>query len=125
VEENHSKGAGGPDYIAGLLTDLKRPGMLTTRSYGAASSAVAPFNEKGPVVTTILGLLFDGGKRRKARQVIGSTDEIGLHAQEPRTVNDIYASSSALGLDHLRSPMHNGRAERPTVVAANPPAPFA
>ena len=56
----------------------------------------------------------------KPGHVIGSTDEIGMHAQEPRThVNDIHASILyALGLDHLRvTYMHNGRAERPTVVA--------
>ena len=53
-------------------------------------------------------------------QYIGSTDEIGMHAQEaPAHVNDIHASMLyALGLDHLKlTYMHNGRAERPTVVA--------
>jgi len=56
----------------------------------------------------------------KGGQYIGSTDELGMYAQEPRAhVNDIHASMlHAIGLDHLRvTYMHNGRAERPTVVA--------
>ena len=43
-----------------------------------------------------------------------------MYAQDPRFhVNDIHASMlAALGLDHLRvTYQHNGRAERPTVVA--------
>ena len=55
----------------------------------------------------------------KGGQTIGSTDEIGIYAREQKShVNDIHASILwALGLDHLRvTHMHNGRAERPTVV---------
>jgi len=81
-----------------------------------------PFNEKGlgrdhnPWGFTIW---MAGGGVKKGHYV-GSTDEIGMHAQEaPAHVNDIHASMLwALGLNHLQvTYMHNGRAERPTVVA--------
>jgi hypothetical protein len=55
----------------------------------------------------------------KGGQVIGSTDEIGLRAVErPSHVHDIHASMLWLmGLDHKRlTYLHNGRAERPTIV---------
>jgi hypothetical protein len=56
----------------------------------------------------------------KGGQYIGSTDEIGMYATENKMhVNDIHATMLwALGLNHLNvTYMHNGRAERPTVVA--------
>jgi Protein of unknown function (DUF1501) len=42
-----------------------------------------------------------------------------MYAQEPRFhVNDLHASMlAALGLDQRVTYLHNGRAERPTVVA--------
>ena len=55
----------------------------------------------------------------KGGQAIGTTDEIGLRAVErPCHVHDIHASILHLmGLDHIRlTYMHNGRAERPTIV---------
>lgn len=55
-----------------------------------------------------------GGRR------IGSTDEVGLRALEPPVhVHDIHASILwSLGLDHLKTTFqHNGRAQRPTVLA--------
>jgi len=124
VEENHSKWCRRSDKpIAGLLTDLKRRGMLDdTLVVWGGEFGRTPFNEKGlgrdhnPWGFTI----WMAGGGVKPGQVIGSTDDIGMHAQEPRThVNDIHASILyALGLDHLRvTYMHNGRAERPTVVA--------
>jgi hypothetical protein len=124
VEENHSKWCKRSDKpIAGLLTDLKRRGMLEdTLVVWGGEFGRTPFNEKGlgrdhnPWGFTI----WMAGGGVKPGQVIGSTDEIGMHAQEPRAhVNDIHASILyALGLDHLRvTYMHNGRAERPTVVA--------
>jgi hypothetical protein len=56
----------------------------------------------------------------KGGQTIGSTDDIGMYAVEQRAhVHDIHATMLwALGLDHVRTTyMHNGRAERPTIVA--------
>ncbi len=124
VEQNHSKWCKASDKpIAGLLTDLKARGMLEdTLVVWGGEFGRTPFNEKGlgrdhnPWGFTIW---MAGGGVKKG-QYIGSTDEIGMHAQEaPAHVNDIHASMLyALGLDHLRvTYMHNGRAERPTVVA--------
>ena len=56
----------------------------------------------------------------KGGQYIGSTDEIGLRAVEhPCHVHDIHASIlHLLGLNHVNLTfMHNGRAERPTIVS--------
>jgi hypothetical protein len=124
VEQNHSKWCKASDKpIAGLLADLKARGMLEdTLVVWGGEFGRTPFNEKGlgrdhnPWGFTIW---MAGGGVKKG-QYIGSTDEIGMHAQEaPAHVNDIHASMLyALGLDHLRvTYMHNGRAERPTVVA--------
>jgi len=124
VEKNHSKWCKASDKpIAGLLTDLKARGMLEdTLVVWGGEFGRTPFNEKGlgrdhnPWGFTIW---MAGGGVKKG-QYIGTTDEIGMHAQErPVHVNDIHASMLwALGLDHLKvTYMHNGRAERPTVVA--------
>jgi len=124
VEKNHSKWCKSSDKpIAGLLADLKARGLLDdTLVVWGGEFGRTPFNEKGlgrdhnPWGFTIW---MAGGGVKKG-QYIGSTDEIGMHAQDtPVHVNDIHASMLyALGLDHLRvTYMHNGRAERPTVVA--------
>jgi hypothetical protein len=123
VEENHSKWCHVSDRpIAGLLTDLKARGMLKdTLVVWGGEFGRTPFNEKGlgrdhnPWGFTI----WMAGGGVKGGQTIGSTDEIGMYATEQRAhVNDIHASMmNALGLDHLRVTfMHNGRAERATVV---------
>jgi len=124
VEENHGRWTKASDKpIAGLITDLKARGMLDdTLVVWGGEFGRTPFNEKGlgrdhnpwGFTTWMMG----GGVKKG--QYIGSTDEIGMHAQEtPWHVNDIHASMLwALGLDHLKvTYMHNGRAERPTVVA--------
>ena len=124
VEENHNKWCKVSDKpIAGLLTDLKARGLLNeTLVVWGGEFGRTPFNEKG------LGrdhnpwgfTTWMAGGGVKPGQVIGSTDELGMYAQDPRYhVNDLHASMiAALGLDHLRvTYMHNGRAERPTVVA--------
>jgi hypothetical protein len=56
----------------------------------------------------------------KGGKYIGTTDEIGLRAQErPVHVHDIHASILyLLGLDHKRlTYQHNGRSERPTITS--------
>jgi hypothetical protein len=124
VEENHSKWCKASDKpIAGLLTDLKARGLLKdTLVVWGGEFGRTPFNEKGlgrdhnPWGFTI----WMAGGGIKGGQTIGSTDEIGMYAKErPAHVTDIHASILwALGLDHLRvTYMHNGRAERPTVVS--------
>jgi hypothetical protein len=126
VEENHGKWCKASDKpIAGLLTDLKARGLLDqTLVVWGGEFGRTPFNEKGlgrdhnpwGFTTVMMG----GGVKKG--QYIGTTDEIGMHAQEtPWHVNDLHASMLwGLGLDHLKTTyMHNGRAERPTVVAGN------
>ena len=124
VETNHSKWCKASDKpIAGLLTDLKARGLLKdTLVVWGGEFGRTPFNEKGlgrdhnPWGFTI----WMAGGGVKGGQYIGSTDELGMYAVDRRShVNDIHATMLwALGLDHLGVTfMHNGRAERPTVVA--------
>lgn len=123
IEGNHGKWCKASDKpIAGLLTDLKRRGMLDdTLIVWGGEFGRTPFNEKGdgrdhnPWGFT----MFFAGGGVKGGQTIGSTDELGLRAVEkPSHVHDIHASILwLLGLDHKRLTfMHNGRAERPTIV---------
>ena len=123
IEGNHSKWCRASDKpIAGLLTDLKARGMLEdTLVVWGGEFGRTPFNEKGngrdhnPWGFT---MWFAGGGV-KGGQTVGTTDEIGLRAVErPSHVHDIHASIlHLLGMDHIRlTYMHNGRAERPTIV---------
>ncbi|MEX2263261.1 MAG: DUF1501 domain-containing protein [Bryobacteraceae bacterium] len=123
IEGNHSKRCRESDKpIAGLLADLKSRGMLKdTLVVWGGEFGRTPFNEKGigrdhnPWGFTI----FMAGGGVKGGSYIGTTDEIGLRAVEsPHHVHDIHASIlHALGLDHISlTYMHNGRAERPTIV---------
>jgi hypothetical protein len=123
IEANHSKWCRASDKpIAGLLTDLKQRGLLDeTLLVWGGEFGRTPFNEKGdgrdhnPWGFT---MWFAGGGVKGGRTV-GSTDEIGLRAVDrPAHVHDIHASILwLLGLDHVKlTYMHNGRAERPTIV---------
>jgi hypothetical protein len=123
IEGNHSKRCRASDKpIAGLLTDLKSRGLLNdTLVVWGGEFGRTPFNEKGngrdhnPWGFT----MFFAGGGVKPGQTIGRTDEIGLRVIErPAHVHDIHASIlHSLGLDHIRTTyMHNGRAERPTIV---------
>jgi hypothetical protein len=124
LEANHKKWCKASDQpVAALLEDLERRGMLQdTLVVWGGEFGRTPFNEKGngrdhnPWGFT---MFFAGGGVRGG-QTIGATDEIGLRAVErPAHVHDIHASILwLLGLDHLRlTYQHNGRAERPTIVA--------
>jgi len=126
IEANHGKWCRASDKpISGLLTDLKARGMLEdTLVVWGGEFGRTPFNEKGngrdhnPWGFTI----FMAGGGVKGGQAIGTTDEIGLRAVErPAHVHDIHASIlHLLGLDHIRlTYMHNGRAERPTIVGGD------
>jgi hypothetical protein len=123
IEANHTKWCRASDKpIAGLLTDLKSRGMLEeVLVVWGGEFGRTPFNEKGngrdhnPWGFT----MWMAGGGVKGGKTIGSTDEIGLRAVErPVHVHDIHASIlHLLGLNHLRLTwMHNGRAERPTIV---------
>ena len=123
MEGNHSKWCRASDKpVAGLIADLKSRGMLEdTLVVWGGEFGRTPFNEKGngrdhnPWGFT----MFMAGGGVKGGQAIGTTDEIGLRAVErPCHVHDIHASILHLmGLDHIQlTYMHNGRAERPTIV---------
>ena len=124
VEENHSKMCRQTDRpIAALLSDLKARGLLDeTLVIWGGEFGRTPFNEKGrgrdhnPWGFT----MWMAGGGTHGGSIVGSTDEIGLRAEErPCHVNDIHATILALmGLDHLKlTYLHNGRRERPTVNA--------
>lgn len=124
LEGNHAKWCGASDKpVAALLEDLERRGMLKdTLVVWGGEFGRTPFNEKGNGRDHNpwgFSMWFAGGGVRGG-QTIGTTDEIGLRAVERHAhVHDIHASILwLLGLDHLRlTYQHNGRAERPTMVA--------
>jgi hypothetical protein len=124
LEANHSVRCTASDRpIAGLLADLKSRGLLDdTLVVWGGEFGRTPFNEKGdgrdhnPWGFT----MWMAGGGVKGGRTIGSTDEIGLRAVDrPVHVHDIHATVlHALGLNHLNVTfLHNGRAERPTIVA--------
>ncbi len=122
IESNHTQYCGSVDRpIAGLLTDLKRRGLLDqTLVVWGGEFGRTPMSEKGdgrdhnPTGFTMW--MAGGGVR--GGQTIGATDEVGLYAVEERAhVHDIHASILHLmGVDRLKlSYNHQGRLERPTV----------
>ncbi|MDX1979962.1 MAG: DUF1501 domain-containing protein [Bryobacteraceae bacterium] len=123
MEGNHGRMCRSSDKpIAGLLADLKARGLLDqTLVVWGGEFGRTPFNEAGdgrdhnPWGFTI----FMAGGGARGGRTIGTTDEIGLRAVErPVHVHDIHATIlHMLGLNHLNLTfMHNGRAERPTLV---------
>ena len=126
IEGNHGKMCKVSDQpIAGLLTDLKARGLLeSTLVVWGGEFGRTPFNEKGsgrdhnPWGFT----MWMAGGGVQGGQIIGSTDEIGLKAvDKPAHVHDLHATILHLmGLDHHKVVFqHNGRMERPTIVAGN------
>jgi hypothetical protein len=122
IETNHSTNCRGSDKpIAGLLRDLKRRGLLeSTLVVWGGEFGRTPQSEAGdgrdhnPYGFT----MWMAGGGVKGGTVIGSTDEMGLHAVEDRLhVHDLHATIMyLLGLDHTRVIYrHQGRPERATV----------
>lgn len=122
IEKNHSRLCLEMDQpVAGLLTDLKRRGMLQdTLVVWGGEFGRTPMSEKGngrdhnPTGFS----MFMAGGGVKGGQVIGATDELGLYAVEDKMhVHDIHASILWLmGLDHMKLSYNNrGRLERPTI----------
>lgn len=122
IEKNHGTNCGATDKpIAGLLTDLKRRGLLkNTLVVWGGEFGRTPQSEKGtgrdhnPAGFTMW--LAGGGVR--GGRIVGATDEIGLHAVEDRLhVHDFHATIlRLLGLDNmLLTYLHKGRPERPTL----------
>ena len=130
VEENHTKWCQASDKpVAGLLTDLKARGMLKDtlvvwggefgRTVRAGSTRQTP--EIRPRPQSVGLHHVDGGRRRQGRP-----DHRHHRRNRPARAwrHRITCTISTrrfctlLGLDHLQTTyMHNGRAERPTVVA--------
>ena len=110
--------------MAGLIADLKQRGMLQDTlvvwggEFGRTPFFQGAFDEKAGRDHNPWGFtMFMAGGGVKGGQYIGTTDEIGLRAEEdPYHVWDIHASILyLLGLDHLKTTyLHNGRNERPT-----------
>ncbi len=126
IEKNHTGLCRSSDLpIAGLLKDLKQRGMLDeTLVVWGGEFGRTPQSEKGdgrdhnPYGFT----MWMAGGGVKGGQIIGATDEFGLHAIEDRAhVHDLHATIlHALGLDHQRlTYRHNGRDERLTDVSGN------
>ncbi len=124
VNQNHEKMCGHVDKpIAGLLTDLKRRGLLKDTLVVWCSEFGRTPNSQGskgrdhnPLGYTMW--LAGGGTRGGTS--IGATDDFGLKAVENRvTVNDFHATLLwMLGLDHEQLTVrHNSRDERLTDVA--------
>ena len=122
IEGNHSALCRAMDKpVAGLLTDLKRRGLLEeTLVVWGGEFGRTPMSERGngrdhnPTGFT----MWMAGGGVKGGQTLGATDELGLHAVEDRLhVHDLHASIlHLLGLDRLDLTYdYNGRPERPTV----------
>ena len=119
MESNHSKLCRQVDLpIVGLITDLKARGLLDeTLVVWGGEFGRTPMSEKGdgrdhnPTGFT----MWMAGGGVKGGQVIGETDELGLHAVKDKVhVHDLHATIlGLLGLDHTEVVyMHKGRPER-------------
>ncbi|MCI0377613.1 MAG: DUF1501 domain-containing protein [Gemmataceae bacterium] len=122
IENNHTEMCRASDKpVAGLVQDLKQRGLLEdTLVIWGGEFGRTPMSEKGdgrdhnPYGFTMW--MAGGGVR--GGQVIGRTDEMGLHAIEDRLhVHDLHATILyLLGLDHMRLIYRvSGRPERPTL----------
>ena len=125
-EENHRRNAAQTDGpIAGLLTDLKRRGLLDeTLVIWAGEFGRTPMiqGNRGRNHNPYGFSVWMAGGGVKGGQAIGATDEIGLRAeQDPHAVKDLHATIlTALGLKPEElSFEHNGRPERLTGVAGS------
>lgn len=122
IEENHGLHCGATDQpIAALLGDLKQRGLLDeTLVVWGGEFGRTPMSEKGdgrdhnPYGFTMW--LAGGGVR--GGQIIGATDEFGMHAVEDKVhIHSLHATIlAALGLDHYELAFRlQGRLERATL----------
>jgi Protein of unknown function (DUF1501) len=122
LEENHSLHCGETDRpIAALLKDLKQRGLLDeTLVVWGGEFGRTPMSEKGDgrdhnpygFTTWMAGGGVKGG------QIVGATDEFGMHALERRVhIHSLHATIlAALGINHTELIYRlQGRPERPTV----------
>ena len=124
IVANHTKHAREVDKpIAGLITDLKRRGLLDeTLVLWHSEFGRMPISQRGvgrdhnPGAMTI----FMTGAGIQGGQQIGASDEVGYKAEEQRTTNhDLHATLlHLLGMDHKRLTYYfNGRNMRLTDVS--------
>jgi uncharacterized protein (DUF1501 family) len=123
VEENHKRMAGQTDKpVAGLLTDLKRRGLLDSTlvlwggEFGRSPEAQDGVGRDHHNLGFTMWLAGGGVK---GGQAVGATDAIGLRAvEEPYHVRDVHATIlHQLGLDQEKLTFpHLGRRERLTLV---------
>jgi hypothetical protein len=124
IVSNHTKHAREVDKpIAGLITDLKRRGLLDeTAVMWHSEFGRMPISQRGmgrdhnPGAMTI----FLAGAGIQGGQSIGTSDEVGYKAEEQRTTNhDVHATLLyLLGMDHKRMTYYfNGRNMRLTDVS--------
>jgi Protein of unknown function (DUF1501) len=122
LDLNHAALCRGMDKpVAALLKDLKRRGLLDeTLVVWGGEFGRTPMSEKGdgrdhnPTGFTMW--MAGGGVR--GGQVIGETDDLGLHATVDRLhIHDLHASILHLiGIDNTTlTYTHKGRPERPTI----------
>ncbi|MBI5800535.1 MAG: DUF1501 domain-containing protein [Verrucomicrobia bacterium] len=122
IEKNHGDRFRETDQpVAGLLKDLKSRGLLdSTLVIWGGEFGRTPMSEKGngrdhnPTGFT----MWMAGGGVKGGQVIGSTDEFGLHAVEDRMhVHDLHATIlHLLGINHEQLVYsYKGRPERATM----------
>jgi hypothetical protein len=124
VEGNHAKLCAQSDLpIAGLLKDLKSRGLFdSTLVIWGGEFGRMPMSEgqNGRDHNPHGFSMWLSGAGVKGGQVIGSTDAVGLRAEEEKAhVHDIHATIlHLLGFDHEQlTYRHNGRDERLTDVA--------
>lgn len=127
IESNHTKNCKATDKpVAGLIKDLKQRGLLDeTLVIWGGEFGRTPMSEKGTGRDhNAYGFtMFLAGGGIKGGQVIGATDEIGLHAVEDRMhIKDFHATILyLLGLDNMELVYHHqGRPERPTLNEGSP-----
>jgi hypothetical protein len=123
IEENHLRMAARTDKpIAGLLTDLKRRGLLDETlvlwggEFGRSPEAQGG---KGRDHHNLGFSIWLAGGGIRGGQVVGATDAIGLRAvEDPCHFRDIHTTLlHQLGLDQERLTfLHQGRRERLTLV---------
>lgn len=122
IEGNHTARCAESDKpVAGLITDLKRRGLLDdTLVIWGGEFGRTPMSEKsdGRDHNPYGFSMFMAGGGIKGGLTFGTTDEFGLRAVEDRVhVHDIHATIlHLLGLDHLRLTFpRDGREERLTI----------
>lgn len=131
IEKNHSALCAASDLpVAGLLKDLKRRGLLDrTLVVWGGEFGRTPMSEKGDGRdhNSYGFTMWMAGGGVRGGQVVGSTDELGLHAIEERIhVLDLHATIlHALGINPMRlTYMHGSRPERPTINTGRPYLPL-